>query len=71
MVLTHKLFLEKEIYCVERYAKVSKEGPADFFYDAAITTGGSSKGLEDRDMIEVNQMEILNETSAVCQKIFA
>jgi hypothetical protein len=31
VVVSHELFPNKELYCVERYAKVTKEGPPDSF----------------------------------------
>ena len=36
-VLTHESFPDNEVHCVERYARVTKEGPEDYLYDVFVT----------------------------------
>ena len=33
VVMTHESFPDEELYVVEKYAKVTREGPAEFFFD--------------------------------------
>ena len=37
VVVSHESFKGKELYCMERYAKVTKEGPPEKFFDKNIT----------------------------------
>lgn len=37
VVMTHESFPEAELYCCMCYAKVTTEGPSDYFYDVPVT----------------------------------
>lgn len=68
--LTHKLFPQGDIYCVKRFAKVTKEGPSDFFYDGVATEVANDAEGGAPDEVQLNQVEILVKTPAICFQKF-
>ena len=58
VVFRHESFPDIELYCVTRFAKVTKEGDKDFFFDAVGDTIGVGAGAE------AEGVEILHETPA-------
>eukprot|EP00558_Chaetoceros_sp_UNC1202_P011610 CAMPEP_0197239642 /NCGR_PEP_ID=MMETSP1429-20130617/6090_1 /TAXON_ID=49237 /ORGANISM="Chaetoceros sp., Strain UNC1202" /LENGTH=130 /DNA_ID=CAMNT_0042699097 /DNA_START=153 /DNA_END=541 /DNA_ORIENTATION=- len=44
LVVTHESFPGVELYCVERYAKVTTEAPPDYFFDNVVVQAVDEEG---------------------------
>jgi len=55
VVFKHESFLHVELYCVNRYAKVTQEGDKEYFFDSVNEGGG---------VAEAAAVEVVNKTPA-------
>ena len=70
IVVRHDAFPDIELYCVERYAKVTTEGPPDYFFDNVMVEAVDEGGDRPGDGQEVPQEHVPILTPAVCRRNF-
>ena len=70
LVVTHEAFPGVELYCVERYAKVTREGPPDYFFDNVIVEADDEEEERAGDGEEVEEEHVPVLMPAICRRNF-
>ena len=70
IVVSHESFPNTELYCVERYAKVTTEGPADYLFDNVVVEAVAEEGDRPGDAQQVPQQDVPILMPAVCRRNF-
>ena len=70
LVVTHEAFPDIELYCVERYAKVTQEGLADFFFDNVVVNAVDEQEDRPGEEQQVPQQHVPILMPSVCHRNF-
>ena len=67
LVVTHEAFPGVELYCVERYARVTREGPPDYFFDNVIVEAVDEQEEGPGDGEDVGEQHVPVLMPAICR----
>ena len=70
LIVSHEAYPGVELYCVERYAKVTTEGPADYFFDNVVVNAVVEEEARPGEPQEQPQEHVPVLMPAVCRRNF-